>query len=771
MERVKNEIRRILLFAPVPLKEDLHCILGNVVQPNLNDHNSYKLKIIKCRMLIFSEPQIIASPVPGMECQIHMVMSKDYYKSEQLLHHLEKIGIRAGRNVQVTNSIYEACLRYTILARIAPLWNQIGSYLARGRDFLSMKAPLHAITFDVLMTGKELSMIIWPYRLMMYQVSLEELIEGTKENISLDSEVEIDGGKWVYVLPSLNKAQVLSISRKFQKSSAFTTYKQLKRHWKNNYGYRLPEEEDCPFYVTVSFGQYRPKLGPNGWSGNVYVYPGMCVCQCPPVILRCRDQTEPLQSFLKELSIRMPQICGIPFAGDQVELGYAVPKLYDSSSDGSACEKKYNLNEFTASHKILEGIFHVPVENPRFLPQSTYPSEELFSTANSAASVFEWNLKHISPSHVKSKDESGSLNNMRKDQKATVIVSDKPSMNEKIRHVPVFKSKTKPNTYGAGSSNRQSEKTITNRNTNTILSDSQDRANLDVRNTKKEAINRKENVVAKSNQANILNFKVLKQKIDDNGSRSATFISSKDKSQYLLKGPQNILPKLLGHGNMACSEITIGKMSTGNYTKAAFPHNVNNQDSPEKCGIDSTTILNKVKSNVKAQPLSSEKKKCKPASSDNAHYFTMEFGLWDDDKGTKNINGQSESLMNLKGMLSNSPMASSGSIEHFKRAITDGIYLEDQSKLPSSLGNTEEKCESNLLKKNTTSRGRPAVQVGVDVETLAKEGMLSKANTTTLICWLRSRGVTCRVKDKKSDLINSVEMFLGLNQKNNTPLP
>lgn len=63
-------------------------------------------------------------------------------------------------------------------------------------------------------------------------------------------------------------------------------------------------------------------------------------------------------------------------------------------------------------------------------------------------------------------------------------------------------------------------------------------------------------------------------------------------------------------------------------------------------------------------------------------------------------------------------------------------------------------------------RNKPQVQQGVDVKALAhtKDG-LSRVNTTTLIAYLRTEGVPCKVKDKKGELVAKVLTHLSL------PLP
>lgn len=55
----------------------------------------------------------------------------------------------------LTNAVYEACLRYTVLARLAPAWNQVDRYLVYGRDFLLSSAPLDAVKMDIVINGKQ----------------------------------------------------------------------------------------------------------------------------------------------------------------------------------------------------------------------------------------------------------------------------------------------------------------------------------------------------------------------------------------------------------------------------------------------------------------------------------------------------------------------------------------------------------------------------------------------------------------------------------------
>lgn len=58
-----------------------------------------------------------------------------------------------GSAEPVSNIIYEACFRYTLIARISPLWNHVDSYLIEGRDFLLSTSPMNAIKFEATARG------------------------------------------------------------------------------------------------------------------------------------------------------------------------------------------------------------------------------------------------------------------------------------------------------------------------------------------------------------------------------------------------------------------------------------------------------------------------------------------------------------------------------------------------------------------------------------------------------------------------------------------
>lgn len=46
----------------------------------------------------------------------------------------------------VTPELYQSCLRYTLTARISPNWNKVGEWLIQGRDFLTHRGAVNAVS-------------------------------------------------------------------------------------------------------------------------------------------------------------------------------------------------------------------------------------------------------------------------------------------------------------------------------------------------------------------------------------------------------------------------------------------------------------------------------------------------------------------------------------------------------------------------------------------------------------------------------------------------
>ncbi|XP_075991513.1 uncharacterized protein C18orf63-like [Anticarsia gemmatalis] len=245
----------------------------------------YHWKILKCRMIIFSNSSILASPDKQDIQQVHVVFRKsgdDFDKLNSLFMKFSLVQDGAIRTT--TPDIFQMCFHYTMGAKIAPIWNTIGeNYLVNNRDFLLTKGPQDGVRYNVLVDGTN-----------KHVLTLD--IAAVKINLMNNNEI-FSPGEWIRVLPSLNKATVDEYYEAFPTISKFRCYKDLRRHWKNIHGYRLPEEEGS--YYSIQF-----------WRGEPLLYPKLCVIRNFPIITPTPKNLELtiVQRFLSCLKNKMSNI-------------------------------------------------------------------------------------------------------------------------------------------------------------------------------------------------------------------------------------------------------------------------------------------------------------------------------------------------------------------------------------------------------------------------------------------------------------------------------
>ncbi|GLH04763.1 U2 small nuclear ribonucleoprotein auxiliary factor 35 kDa subunit-related protein 1, partial [Gryllus bimaculatus] len=119
---------------------------------------------------------------------------------------------------------------------------------------------------NLIIMLRSLQVKLWPTKLEDFNIPTNTINNFASKSISTISEIELES-QWVYVLPSLKKGKIVYINQHIPASCPYKTYKELRRHWKNMYGYRIPEEENSPYY-TISFNLMNPTL---------YTYPSACV--------------------------------------------------------------------------------------------------------------------------------------------------------------------------------------------------------------------------------------------------------------------------------------------------------------------------------------------------------------------------------------------------------------------------------------------------------------------------------------------------------------
>ncbi|XP_045764656.1 uncharacterized protein C18orf63-like [Maniola jurtina] len=264
------------------------------VVANINDKHdrsapsNYHWKVLKCRMIIFSASSLLASPDKSDVKQIHIIFNKignDYDRLTSLF--LKYSLTQDGTIGQVTSEIYQMCFHYTMSAKIAPIWNVLGyNHLINNRDFLTAPGPQDGIQCTIVANKSTLTLQLKPVKIHLIKCKNEKYLEGES----------------IRVLPSLNKGIIEEYYDALPQSANFKCYKDLRRHWKNIHGYRLPEEEH-PYYYAVRF-----------WRGDPLTYPAICLTRNFPIITPLPKSAERqiLMKFINCLKSKMPTFLGIP---------------------------------------------------------------------------------------------------------------------------------------------------------------------------------------------------------------------------------------------------------------------------------------------------------------------------------------------------------------------------------------------------------------------------------------------------------------------------
>ncbi|XP_067833333.1 uncharacterized protein C18orf63-like [Heptranchias perlo] len=323
-----------LFFNSLP---DLRKLCGITVVLNCDDADVRSLQIITCRELLFLYPEILACP--GEYKEIIVVMSIPFYKTGNIQAYIQKHGGKMDVPQRVIPAVLQTCLSFTLVAKLAPNWNKAGHLLIHGNyqdmkcsstignGYVKHSAVLSCNTgasrfgnmqqqvgeatvmeLNVSETQLCVSIEASTIRLSIAKVEDFDISTGVLKNFYNNRFAVIPkhfiASKWCYVLPSMKKGQIVSISHEIPPHCPFQSYRDFQKHWKNMYGYNLPEiNDDIALYCTVYFKLIGEKL---------FTYPFCCIRSEPVQFFPRVDLEGVLTSFFSDLKIKLPNLCGLP---------------------------------------------------------------------------------------------------------------------------------------------------------------------------------------------------------------------------------------------------------------------------------------------------------------------------------------------------------------------------------------------------------------------------------------------------------------------------
>ncbi|XP_051707057.2 uncharacterized protein C18orf63 homolog [Oryctolagus cuniculus] len=306
---MSNSKQQLLFFVTLPDLQKL-CAVRFILSNGVTDTEMRSTQMKMCRQLLFLHQEILTSPVPGLLNQIWVVMAIPFYKAGKLNAYTEKYGAKVEAPQRVIPVILQNCLSYSLTARLAPAWNRAGHLLVQGRDFLSQIGKQSAVVLDINVTETQVCLSIEAYTVRLPPPELEEfnisqsIIKDflTNKNAVIASHSILSS--WCYILPSMKMGQITNILHTIPTDCPLHSYEDLRMHWDDLYGYRLPE--DCgnvKTYCSIYFKMIGEKT---------FTYPLSCIRSQPIQFFPRVDLETVLKSFLSDLKSKLPHICGFP---------------------------------------------------------------------------------------------------------------------------------------------------------------------------------------------------------------------------------------------------------------------------------------------------------------------------------------------------------------------------------------------------------------------------------------------------------------------------
>ncbi|KYN22618.1 hypothetical protein ALC57_04983 [Trachymyrmex cornetzi] len=286
----------------IPPKDGLCCMICKIMNSEDNPliYSNYCRNKLKCGQFLRETPQAMAAPITNRKLlelgnSLYVIVTKDFWESHIFRKHCDALNIQMTDLLHpLPNDVYETCLHYTVEHRLAPRWNKVGSYLVGGQDFLSSKKNV-AIELKI----RNILDNIAEFHVKAVNLTIPFLrLNPYQRAITIYTSV--------YVLPSMQKGNVLSKSKAIKEKYLFKDYENLREYWKNMHGYILPDNEEGLLYYEIEFDYF------DGfdWCSSVRLYPETCLTSRHLDIFLSTDPVFTINTFEEDLGERMRELCG-----------------------------------------------------------------------------------------------------------------------------------------------------------------------------------------------------------------------------------------------------------------------------------------------------------------------------------------------------------------------------------------------------------------------------------------------------------------------------
>ncbi|GBM02162.1 Uncharacterized protein C18orf63 [Araneus ventricosus] len=290
----------ILSLANVNFKGKCYYLNWDDIHPDneCSQRSLFHAKVLKCRELILAEGNVVSCPSKDAILPIKAVIPKAKIHCPEFRGNLEKMSLEIVAVEETTTAILQECLQYTCTAKLAPSWNIVENILVQGPDFLISVSPLNAVKMDIFVSHREISLCLQPTCIKLPMMKIERYIKSEQFMSSSCKRLKEN----CHVLPSMKQGIVTAVSNSPQTTGFFKNYSEIQKHWKDMYGYLLPNiPEECIKYFNVIFRI--PNATP-------YTYPQFCVRPCRMTTVPRVDPKTTLCFFIKDFCKKVGNVCG-----------------------------------------------------------------------------------------------------------------------------------------------------------------------------------------------------------------------------------------------------------------------------------------------------------------------------------------------------------------------------------------------------------------------------------------------------------------------------
>ncbi|XP_078543937.1 uncharacterized protein C18orf63 homolog isoform X2 [Lissotriton helveticus] len=728
-----NEIRcESLFFTTLPDLRTL-CAVKIFLSPDINKTSLRDAQIKLCRYLLFRYQDVVTSPVPDELNQILLITSIPFYKAGKIQAVVVKHGSKMEPPLRVTPALLQTCLSYTLTARLAPTWNKAGHLLIQVMDLYVSETQL-CISLTVH------TVRLPPPELGEFDISASTIrIFGSSKFAVIP--VEAISSNWCYVLPSMKMGQIMNVHHTIPPESPFLSYKDLQLHWRNLYGYKLPEDHDDDIvYCSVYFKPIGERL---------FTYPFCCLRSQPVQFFPRTDLDGVLTAFITDLKCTLPHLCGYPvrmtskpcystkqLSNPNIQTTQARPVNLSGKTNLRACMTEVPAIKSTSS---LIPAASCTANYHKMALFSSQPTTCIFTGVQSASDVAGAASTALKGAHLINSKSAGP-------EDFSSLKRSCSQNDTTARIIPIFKTRLLQMSQVRTKTIDKKKKVSVSQNAFNVLS-----------------ISEKENTSHNS----AVCMHVLSQSLTSD----VTSAAKRKMNEHKDMSPKKVFrPRFIHkdrHGAMPL------KNSAGeNHTM--MDHSL--QESSQQARQNTLITEGMVKVEAVSRHLKNKNSRSKPPSKHalETNRFVEKSAqpqklYLDTEMATPQVACRNKTQIGEETLRSNinimDPAVSRSAQKPDANATKNhALKLEKEFTMMASSQcvqfNHRSDQEEMFKVKHKKSKICLSIQ-DVDVEQHAKNNQLSKLNSATLQSWLKQRGISIRKRDKKEELVSKIMQFIS----------